>query len=117
MRSFERAFIRLERTPTAAVVAEVALAARRAKRLVTPATEWQVTENGEEEDLSQAELEVNEGAKAYLSVIDALRAARRPPGGPALASYRSQLARGREQWDQGARQLWYLAHRGAPPAV
>jgi hypothetical protein len=117
MRQFEAALVSLELRPTAAVAQEVALQARRAKRRVTPATEWQITESGEEENLSQAELEINEGAKGFLSVIDALRAARRAPGAHALAGYRAQIARAREQWNQGTRQLWYLAHGGSSPQV
>jgi hypothetical protein len=117
MRTFETALARLEQQPTAPVLAETALAARRAKRRVAPATEWEITENGEEEDLGQSEIEINEGAGAFLSVINALRAAQRVPSREAIAGYRARIARGREQWNEGTRQLWYLAHVADPPRV
>jgi hypothetical protein len=76
-----------------------------------------VTENGEEEDLGQAELEINGGAIAFLGVIDALRAARRVPTAAAIAGYHARIGRAREQWNEGTRQLWYLTHRANPPSV
>jgi hypothetical protein len=115
--ALERAVAGLSRTPGPAELQALDVQARRARRDIAPASEWEVTESGEEEDLSQAELELNEGADSLLGASAALRAYARSPAPQPLARYRSDLARGREHWNQGVRQLWYLAHRPRPPFV
>ena len=107
----------LSRPPSASQLQALEVQARRARREIVPATEWDVNESGEEEDLSQAELELNEGAGSLMSASAALRAYARDPSASRLALYESELAHGRERWNQGVRQLWYLAHRAGPPTV
>ena len=34
-----------------------------------------------------------------------------------LAGYRLEEGRGREYWDQGITELWYVAHRSDPPKI
>ncbi|HMD56476.1 MAG TPA: hypothetical protein VKG82_03285 [Solirubrobacteraceae bacterium] len=116
-RTVQAAVSRLSRPPTQTQLEQLSLDARRGRRDVVPASEWSVTENGEEEDVSQAELELNEGATAFLMAMAALRAYARAPRQSELAVYEDQLAHGRERWDQGIRQLWYLAHQPNPPTV
>lgn len=114
-RAIEAAVAAVPAAATRAQREALAVAARRARRAIAPATEWQVTESGEEEDLGQAELEVNEGAGSLLKAIAALTASARRPG--ELGYYRADLAAAREHWNQGTHELWYLAHEKGPPDV
>jgi hypothetical protein len=116
-RAVQNAVAGLPPQPTAAQLQALATAARRGRRYIAPASEWSVTENGEEEDLSQAELELNEGANAFLDATYALRSYARVPRAATLARYRQELASGRERWNQGVHELWYLAHEPDPPTA
>jgi hypothetical protein len=74
-------------------------------------------EGAEEEDLPRAETEATEAAGELASATSALQAYARAPSAAALASAQSELARGREQWNESISQLWYLAHASSPPIV
>lgn len=108
---------RLQAPASAAQLAALERAAAGARRDVVGVSEWDVGEKGEEEDLEQAQREVTEGATRLVSAMSALQAYAGAPRAAALARYRSERARGREQWNQGVGQLWYLAHRSQPPTV
>jgi hypothetical protein len=118
---------------TRAVQAEVsrlssAPAQRRAQRLMraaavghrdlVQASEWNVAaEGGEEEVLPRAEAGVTEGATELAHAMTALQAYVRAPSAAALLRYERELARGREQWNEGIAQIWYLAGKANPPTV
>ena len=55
------------------------------------------------------------GANDLAAAISALRAYARAPSAAGLARYQSELPHGREEWNQGISQLWYLAHKSNPP--
>jgi hypothetical protein len=107
---------RLSSSPTRPQLERLARAAAKGHRNLVPASEWNVAE-GEEEDLPQAEAEVTEGANELANAMSALLAYARAPSGAALARYESELAHGREKWNGGISQLWYLAHESNPPTV
>jgi len=92
-------------------------AAALARRSVVGVSEWSVDEKGQEEDLEQAEREVTEGAARLVNAMAALQVYTASPSSASLARYSAELARGREQWNQGIGQLWYLAHRADPPRI
>lgn len=91
--------------------------ALRAKRRMTPASEWAGPERGEEENLQQAETEVSEAAQDVLKAIRSLRRYASTGSASALSSYRSQMVPAREKWNEGITQLWYLAHQHDPPTI
>ena len=107
---------RLSRPPTRLQLERLARAAAQGHRSVVPASEWEVAE-GEEEDLPQAEAEVTEGANELAHATSALLAYARTSGAAALTRYESELAHGREKWNGGISELWYLAHKSNPPTV
>jgi len=92
-------------------------AAALARRSVVGVSEWSVAEKGQEENLEQAEREVTEGAARLVTAMSALQVYGATPSPASLARYSSERARGREQWNQGIGQLWYLAHRADPPTI
>ncbi len=103
--------------PSEAELQALALDAHRAHRALLAASDWTVSEDGEEEGVSQAEKEVHEGSEALLSAIADIRlyaVARHPRS---LAAYRRELAAGREYWDQGIGELWYVAKQSGPPRI
>ncbi len=102
---------------TRAQLEALALATHGAHRALLAAANWNVTENGEEEGVSQAEKEIHEGAEALLDAeADARLYALR--GRPAsLIGFRHELAAGREYWDQGISQLWYVAKKPGAPKI
>jgi hypothetical protein len=108
---------RLSSSPTRPQLERLARAAGKGHRNVVQAGEWNVAEGGEEEDLPHAEAEVTEGANELANAMSALLAYARAPRAAALARYESELARGREQWNEGISQLWYLAHTAHPPTL
>jgi hypothetical protein len=108
---------RLSSSPTRPQLERLARAAGKGHRNVVQAGEWNVAEGGEEEDLPLAETEVTGGAKELANAISALRAYARAPSAAALARCESELAQGREKWNAGISELWYLAHESNPPTV
>jgi hypothetical protein len=74
-------------------------------------------EGGEEEDIPRAETQAREGATELAAALSALQSYARSPSAHALASYRSELAAGREQWNEGIAQLWHLAHMSNAPTI
>lgn len=109
---------RLSSSPTGPQLERLARTAAEGHRNDVRAGEWNVAaEGGEEEDLPRAEAEVTEGANDLTDAMSALKAYARAPSAAALARYESELAHGREQWNGGISQLWYLAHRSNPPTV
>jgi hypothetical protein len=96
----------------------LARAAGGARREDVRASEWNVAPEGaEEEDLPRAESQATEGADELAHAMSAAQAYARAPSAAALARYEGALARGRERWNEGISQIWYLAHRSNPPTV
>jgi len=109
---------RLPRAPTQLQSQRVIRTAVAGHRDLVQASEWNVAaEGGEEEDLPRAEAGVTEGATELAHAMTALQAYARTPSAAALARYERELARGREQWNEGISQIWYLAGRSKPPTV
>jgi hypothetical protein len=92
-------------------------AAAKAHRDMVAASEWDNAEGGMEENLQQAEAESIEGASHLAIAMAAARDYASQHGAIALARYRSQLAYGRQRWDEGVFELWHLAHRHDPPTI
>lgn len=107
--------------PTRAQLARLAQAAGEAHGELLEASEWNVAgrgeEGAEEEDVPRAETQVTEGAGEVAGAMSALQTYARAPSATPLASYRSKLANGRTEWDEGISQLWYLAHASDPPTL
>ncbi len=103
--------------PSHANLEALALAASTARRPLLAAADWPVSENGEEEDVSQAETEINEGAGALLKAMTAIHQYARTESRPALVLYRDDFNRGRESWNQGTAELWRLLRRSHPPTI
>lgn len=117
MKNVDEAVSQLPAQPTQRQLQALSQVAIRSRRGVAAATEWGVSENGEEEDLSQAQVEVNEGANAVYRAIFSLRAYARVPRATVLAGLKAQLARARVQWNSGISQLWYLARKSNAPRI
>jgi hypothetical protein len=111
----------LPAAPTRAQLARLAQAAGQAHGELLVASEWNVAgrgeEGAEEEDVPRAETQVTEGAGEIASAMSALRTYARAPSAATLAGYRSKLANGQTQWNEGISQLWYLAHASDPPTL
>lgn len=117
VRGAEQRLASLPGTPTKAQMEQLEIASIRGRRRVAPASEWGASENGEEENTSQAESEISEGAAHILNAMSALRSYahyRRPA---ARAQYETQIAHGREQWNSAVTELWHLARRSNPPTI
>jgi hypothetical protein len=97
--------------------AQLVVAASKARRDMVAASEWDDAEGGVEENLQQAEAESIEGASHLAIAMAAARSFASRHSASALARYRSQLAYGRQRWDEGVFELWYLAHRHDPPTI
>jgi hypothetical protein len=112
---------RLPSAPTRSQLTALAGAASEAHRSLSQVSEWKVAgqgeEGAEEEDVPRAETQVAEGASELGSAFSGLRAHARAPSGAALAGYKSKLANGRTQWNEGISQLWFLAHKATPPTL
>jgi len=112
---------RLSSSPARSQLGRLGQAVGQARRDAVQAGEWNVAgrgeEGAEEEDVPRAEGQVTEVADEMASAFSALQAYARAPSAVALARYRSELANGRSQWDEGISQLWYLAHASNPPTV
>ncbi len=107
----------LSARPSAAALAAVVLAQHRTRRDLLAASKWTVSENGEEEGVSQAEKELNEATGALLQAMTDIRIYAEDRRPVALVHYRKELALGREYWDQGITQLWFVAHRAGAPKI
>jgi hypothetical protein len=103
--------------PSTAALEAIAVAEHRTRRDLLAASKWTVSENGEEEGVSQAEKEVNEATGALLQAMTDIRIYAQDRRPVALANYRKELALGREYWDQGITQLWFVAHKAGPPKI
>jgi hypothetical protein len=112
-RSTRAQFERLARTAGAGL-GDVAAAAKWHTIEISPASS---EEGAEEEDLPRAETQATQGATELANAMSALQAYARAPSASALARYRSELATGREQWNEGISQLWYLAHTSHAPTL
>ncbi len=107
----------LPATPSGAQLQAIAVDGHMAHRALLAASNWTVSEDGEEEGVSQAEKEIHEGTEALLNAavdihLYSLRARPR-----SLAAYRRELAAGREYWDQGITELWFVAKKPSPPRI
>jgi hypothetical protein len=116
-RAVEAEVSRLSSPPTRPQLESLARASGKGRRDVVPAGEWSVPEGGEEEDLPRAEAEVSEGANELANAMSALQTYARTQSAAAFGRYESKLARGREQWNGGISEVWYLAHDSNPPTV
>lgn len=103
--------------PSHANLEALAVAASTARRTLLAAADWPVSENGEEEGVSQAELGINEGAGAVLKAMTAIHQYAGTESRAALVLYRDDLNGGRERWNQGMAELWHLLHRSHPPTI
>jgi len=103
--------------PSHANLEALAVAASIARRTLLAAANWPVSENGEEEGVSQAEREINEGAGALLKAMTAIHQYADTENRAALVLYRDDLKGGREGWNQGMAELWRLLRRSHPPTV
>lgn len=104
-------------TPSKAQLEALALDAHRARRDLLAAVGWTVIEDGEEEGVSQATREIHEGAGALLKAMSELRLYTQNRSPAALAAYRHELSGGREYWNQGISQLWYVSKKSDPPRI
>ncbi len=120
-RAVEGELSRLSPAPTRVQLAPLARAAGEAYGELVKASEWNVAgrgeEGAEEEDVPRAETQVTEGAGELASAMSAVQSYARAPSAATLAGYRSKLAGGRTQWNEGISQLWYLAHASDPPTL
>ncbi len=112
----------LPSSPTRSQLERLSSAVGHGRRSTVQVGEWNVgeasvAEGSEEEDLPRAEAQVTEGANELADAMSARRSSVRAPRAGALARYRSELAHGREQWNEGISQLWFLAGRSNPPTV
>lgn len=117
MRDLDTAVSRLPSSPTPRQLQALSAAAIKSRRDVALATDWGVSENGEEEDVGQAQTEVNEGAGRMLKAISAMRTYSRVPRPARLASLEADLAQARREWNSGISQIWYLARKPHPPTI
>jgi hypothetical protein len=117
----EQTVARLSGSPTRAQLAQLTPAASQARSELARAGEWHVAgageEGAEEEDVPRAETQVTEGASELAGAIAALQRYARAPSATLLAGYKSKLANGRTEWNEGIAQLWYLGHRSKSPTL
>lgn len=123
-RAVEAVVSQLSHPPSQAQLSGLDAAAGAARRSAVLASEWGVSRGGEggeegaeEEDLPRAQTEAGEAATDLVGAMSALETYVRAPSASVLARYRSELAHGREVWDESISQLWYLAHRRSPPTI
>lgn len=103
--------------PSHADLEALALAASTARRALLAAADWPLSENAEEEGVTQAERELNEGAGALLKAMAAIHQYAGTKSRAALGLYRDDLEEGREGWNQGMAELWRVLRRSHPPTV
>jgi len=103
--------------PSRTQLEHLAVEEHRARRALLAASKWTVLENGEEENVSQAEREINEATATLLKAMSDIRSYAHGLSPLALAGYRNELALGREYWNQGITQLWFVAHQSQAPRI
>ena len=95
--------------------------AGRAHRAAVRASEWSPAAGSEagseEEDLQRAQAQVTEGADELAHATAAIEGYARARVAAARSRYDSEMARAREQWNEGIAQLWFLARRSNPPTL
>jgi hypothetical protein len=124
-KAVEAGVSQLSSSPTPSQLKRLAAAARQAHRDTVGAGEWrlgggpeEISEGtSEEENLPRAESQVITGANDLAAAMSALRAYARPPSAARLTRYRERFEQGREQWNEGATEIWYLAHAARAPTV
>lgn len=127
VRTLEGALRRARPDAEASRRQELERAAELARRAAVRAGEWSSAGSGEagsegepgseDEDLPRAEAQVTEGADQLAQAAVSVEAYERRAKPSARALSEAQLARGRELWNEGITQLWFLAHRRNPPTV
>lgn len=117
VRSLEGAVAGLPADPSTAALEAVAVDEHRARRELLAASKWTVSENSEEEGVSQAEKELSEATGALLKAMTDIRIYAQNRRPLALADYRKEMALGREYWNQGVTELWFVGHRAGPPKI
>lgn len=121
----ELGLAQLPARPTRGQLARLLRTVSAGRGHVVAAGEWHTVavsaasaeEGGEEEDIPRAETQATEGATELAAALSALQSYARAPSAHALAGYRSELAAGREQWNEGVAQLWHLAHMSNAPTI
>jgi hypothetical protein len=123
-RSVEAGASGLTRSTSRPKVHLLSRTAEIARRADVEAGEWNLANAGEggeegleEEDLPRAEVETTEAAGELATAMTALQAYLRTSAPDSLDRYRTELARGRERWNESVTQLWHLAHRSSPPTL
>ncbi len=108
-------------SPTRSQLERLARAAGKDHRNLVQASEWNVAAGGEEgaeeEDVPRAEAQVTNGANELARAMSVLQGYVRAPSAAALARYEDQLNHGRELWDEGISELWYLDHESNSPTI
>jgi len=118
IRAVEAEVDALAKPPTAGQLASLATSAQQAnERLDEARSGWQVTEKGEEEELSTIETQLSEGSAELKNAIAALATYAGNPSQAALVPYATHLMSGREKWNEGVIQLWHLAKQPNPPTA
>lgn len=94
--------------------------AASARHSAIRASEWNPTSDSEaaieEEDLARAKTQVTEGADELARAAAAIESYARGRAA-ARARYEREMARAREQWNEGISQVWFLARRSGPPTL
>jgi hypothetical protein len=67
--------------------------------------------------LRRAAIAVGEGLKSLRNAMGAAVAYYHTPAPDTQSAFRSQLARGKSQWNSGVNKIWQLAHKPRPPTV
>jgi len=109
--------MRLPASPSRAALEALAVKEHHARRELLGVSKWVVSESSEEEGVSQAEKEIEEATGALLQAGTDIRIYAHDRRPVALANYRKQLALGREYWNQGITELWFVAHRTGAPRI
>jgi hypothetical protein len=108
-------------SPTRLQLTRLEQAAREAHGELVKASGWDVAgrgeEGAEEEDVPRAETQVTEGAGEMAAAMSALQTYAHAPSAATLAGYKSKLADGQTQWDEGISELWHLANAPDPPTL
>jgi hypothetical protein len=118
VRAVEAEVDALANPPAAGALTRIATSAQQAnERLDEVRSGWQVTEKGEEEELSTIETQLSEGSAELKNAMAALVTYAGNPSQAALVPYTTHLRSGREKWNEGVVQLWHLTSRSNPPTV
>jgi hypothetical protein len=108
----------LAKVPTKQQLTGVTKAAQQADEHIDEARSgWSAFESGEEEELFTIETQLVEGASELKSAMAAIVTYAGNPEAAALLPYNAHIKSGREKWNEGISQLWYLVKRPHPPTV